>query len=139
MPICVCVLKGETTYLLLWKEISECTQDQNFAWFISYSLVCICLTKKSVAVLLKICSMDSCQFLHCHLSATRSIQKWIEMPKNLNSKLTYLQHLIIQISNKLCLLYFTKVSVLGKMKKIKLLKLEIKKRNYRLPMKFDKN
>lgn len=61
------------------------------------------------------------------------------MPKNLNSKLTYLQHLIIQISNKLCLLYFTKVSVLGKMKKIKLLKLEIKKRNYPLPMEFDKN
>lgn len=45
------------------------------------------------------------------------------MPKNLNSKLTYLQHLIIQISNKLCLLYFTKVSVLGKMKKNKTFKI----------------
>lgn len=51
------------------------------------------------------------------------------MPKNLYSKLTYLQHLIIQFSNKLCLLYFTKASVLDKMKKkIKLLKLEIKKK-----------
>ena len=29
MPVCVCVcvLKGETTYLLLWKEISKWIQD----------------------------------------------------------------------------------------------------------------
>ena len=44
------------------------------------------------------------------------------MPKNLY-KLTYLQHLIIQFSNKLGLLYFTKVSVLDKMKKNKTFKI----------------